>query len=111
MIKVTKCLLPLILVICAPSVFAASDTTAPQLVSVDFTPNSVDVSSASQVVTLTAHLTDNNTGLNYASFNFYSPSTNQSVGVGVGSGNRISGTAQDGIYQATVTIPKSSESG
>jgi hypothetical protein len=86
-----------------------ADTTAPQLVSVDFTPKSVDVSSASQVVTLTAHLTDDNTGLNYATFYFYSPSGNQSVLVSVNSSNRVSGTAQDRIYQTTLTIPKLSE--
>src|SRR2546430_89445 len=109
MIKITKCLLPLILLISAPSVFATSDTTAPQLVSIDFTPTSVDVSNASQVVTVTAHLTDTgstcaicgNTGVNFAYFNFSSPSGNQSAGASFGSSNRISGTAQDGIYQTT----------
>ena len=101
------------------SVFATSDTTAPQLVSVDFTPKSVDVSNGSQVVTVTAHLTDTgstcpicgNTGVNYAGFYFYSPSGNQSVWRLFDSSNRVSGTAQDGIYQTTMTIPKVSESG
>jgi hypothetical protein len=119
MIKITKCLLPLILVISAQSVFATSDTTAPQLVSVDFTPKTVDVSNGSQLVTVTAHLTDagstcpicGNSGVNYAYFYFYSPSGNQSVAVGFDSSRRVSGTAQDGIYQNTLTIPTVSESG
>ena len=73
----------------------------------------------SQVVTVTAHLTDTgstcaicgNSGASSASFDFYSPSGNQAVGAGFGSYNRVSGTAQDGIYQPTLTIPKLSESG
>src|SRR5215469_8896412 len=38
----------------------AEDVTPPQLVSVDFTPKSVDVSSSSQTITVTAHVTDDN---------------------------------------------------
>jgi len=37
------------------SASAQTDTASPKLVSLDFTPKSVDVSSASQFVTVTAH--------------------------------------------------------
>ena len=87
--------------------------------SIDFTPKSVDVSNASQVVTVTVQVTDTgsscticgNSGVSSANFGFYSPSSNQSVWANFGSYNRVSGTAQDGIYQTSMTIPKSSESG
>jgi len=77
-------------------------------VSVDFTPKSVDVSSSSQTITVTAHVTDDNSGVSYVQPLFSSPSGQQSATAGL---TLVSGTAQDGIYQGIVTIPESAESG
>src|SRR3982750_593986 len=100
MLEIKRCLLPLILIIFARSAFATADLTPPQLVSIDFTPKSVDVSSASQTVTVTAHLTDDNTGVSDAAVQFGSPSSGQTVYAYF---SRISGTAQDGMYQTLIT--------
>ncbi len=87
---------------------AQTDTTAPQLVSIDFTPKSVDVSSASQIVTVTAHLTDNIAGASSAGADFFSPSGLQLAGVSL---QLISGTVYNGIYQGTMTIAREAEHG
>jgi hypothetical protein len=50
----------------------AEDVTSPQLVSIDFTPKSVDVSSAASTITVTAHLTDNNAGVDVVDVHFIS---------------------------------------
>src|ERR1700753_2418090 len=42
-----------------------SDTTAPVLVHIDFTPKTVDVSQQSADVTFTAHITDDKSGVIY----------------------------------------------
>ncbi len=92
---------------CAFAAAHAADTTPPSLVSLDFTPKSVDVSSAAQVVTVTAHLTDDSSGVSYAVVYFDSPSNNQTLAFF----SLASGTATDGTYQASVTIPKGAEPG
>jgi hypothetical protein len=48
------------------------DATAPTLLSIDFTPKSVDVSSAASTITVTAHLTDNNAGADVVDAHFIS---------------------------------------
>ena len=92
----------------AARMIGTADVTPPQLVSVDFTPKSVDVSSSSQTITVTAHVTDDNSGVSYVQPLFSSPSGQQSATAGL---TLVSGTAQDGIYQGIVTIPESAESG
>ena len=87
------------------------DTTAPEVLSFAFTPNSVDVGLTSRTVTATMRMTDGGSGVSYGQAYFYSPSSGQNVGVGFGSGNRISGTAADGIYQSTMTVPRYAEAG
>jgi hypothetical protein len=106
----------LLLNVCAISTVAlqeglASDTSPPELVSFDFTPKTVNVSSSSQTITVTARITDDLSGLRSLELYFYSPSGNQSVYVGFGDSRRISGTANDGVYQSTMTIPAFSEAG
>ncbi len=90
---------------------AATDTVAPQLVSFSITPSTVNVSSAAQTVTATMRLTDNLSGVSYGQAYFYSPSNNQNVGVGFGTGNRISGTDLDGTYQSTMSVQRYAEAG
>ena len=92
-------------------VAAQSDTTPPQLVSLDFTPKSVDVTSAAQVVTLTMHVTDDISGLNQINVSFAPPHTQVIEVFANPATARTSGTANDGVYRVDITIPKGSEAG
>ena len=102
-------LLGLALLCAIPAPAVAADTTPPQLVEFDFTPKSVDVSTGSQTVTVTMRITDNDSGAQAPTFQFSSQSTSQSAGFGTVP--RISGTANDGIYQKTITIPQGAAPG
>jgi hypothetical protein len=86
-----------------------SDTTPPRLVNVTIVPNSVNVTTAPQNVTVTARVTDDLSGVSYGCLRFVSPSTGQSTDRACF--NRTSGTVLDGMYQATATVPRSSEAG
>ncbi|WP_221933207.1 hypothetical protein, partial [Tessaracoccus rhinocerotis] len=79
-----------------------ADTEAPVLSEFDFTPTTVDVAGGSQEVVVTARVTDA-TGALAPAMILSSDDTTQTLGFG--EMTRISGTAQDGIYQGTVTIP------
>jgi hypothetical protein len=68
----------------------------------------VDVSTTSQVVTFTARLTDDLSGVDFALVGFLSPTGHQSVSEIL---SLVSGSALDGTYQATVTIPTFAEAG
>ncbi len=86
----------------------ASDTSAPQLVSSSVTPTTVDVSSSGRQVTVTARVTDA-TGAEPPTIVLSSSTTTQSAGFG--SMTMISGTATDGTYSKTVTIPQGAATG
>jgi serine protease len=95
---------------------SVTDTTPPQLQSFSLSQSSVDTSSSSQTITLTAHITDDLSGLAGNSgppsgVSFVSPSGHQSVSAMFNTSNRSSGTAQDGIYQTTMTVPQYAEPG
>jgi hypothetical protein len=87
---------------------AVADTAAPQLVSFDFTPKTVDVSGGAQNVVVTAHVTDA-TGAKAPVMTVSSDTTSQSAGFG--SMALVSGTATDGVYQRTVSIPATAAPG
>jgi hypothetical protein len=91
-----------------PACAQISDVEAPQLVSISFTPNSVDVRTTSQTVTVTADITDNLSGVNYAAAYFYSPGRSENSSASL---SRISGTALSGTYRGTATIGPGVESG
>ncbi|MGW1801572.1 DUF7743 domain-containing protein, partial [Streptomyces sp. NPDC001984] len=88
---------------------AASDTTAPQLVAFDFTPKQVDVTNGHATVTVTAHITDDASGTVAPYLTFSNDPTGQSAGFG--QMTLTSGTALDGTYQRTVTIPQGAAPG
>ena len=104
-----------------PDLMVASanpDTFSPRVVSVNFTPTSIDVTNSPQSLIVTAHIIDNISGFTSGSVYFTPPSGPFTPPSGIGeavafinSTNRISGTANDGIYQATVTVPQSSQAG
>jgi elongation factor P hydroxylase len=87
------------------------DTSPPEIVSFDFTPKTVDVSNGPAEITFTARILDNLSGFDNGNFYFRSPSDQQSLYAGFWEWERISGTAQDGIYETTVIIPQYSEAG
>lgn len=97
------------LIMALPGVAQTSDTTPPKLLSLAISPTSVNVTSAPASVTVTARVTDDLSGAIAACLSFRSPSFGQSTPQSCLF--RISGTALDGIYQGTITIPQSSEAG
>jgi predicted RNA-binding protein with TRAM domain len=85
-----------------------TDTAPPVLSQFDFTPKSVNIQSGTKDVVVTARVTDA-TGANAPTLIISSDSTTQTLGFG--SMSRISGTATDGVYQRTVTIPTTAATG
>lgn len=88
-----------------------SDTAPPQLVTVSFTPTAVNVIGSAQSVTVTATVTDDLSGTSGVSVRFVSPSGRifQPInGLGLG---RISGTALNGVYRGTMSMPQFTEAG
>src|SRR5205085_1931054 len=92
----------------------AGDTSAPTLVSFDYSPKTFNTSAASQTITFTAHIVDAPAGNNPSGptqFQFHSPSGNQYV-IGLFYGDQlVSGSLQDGYYSYTATLPAFSEAG
>ena len=86
------------------------DTTPPELIDFSFTPTSIDVSIGSQDVILTMHVTDDLSGFNHANVTFQSPSGQNRIGT-VYSTDLISGTKQDGIFEASMSFPQFAETG
>ena len=84
------------------------DITPPSLVEFGFSPNAVNVSNGDQTITVTARFTDDLIGFSSGRFYFLSPS-DQLADAALG--DRISGTAQDGIYRGSMVIPQFSENG
>ena len=91
--------------------FTLSDNEAPRFVSVSWTPNSVDSSTSSQVITVTARITDDLSGLKSGGITFFNSTSTQSLGAGFNRANRVSGSATDGVYQALLTVPRGSALG
>jgi hypothetical protein len=89
----------------------APDTKAPILASVTYTPALVDVTTAAQTVSMTAHITDAGSGFGSGYVRFESTSGQSTNGVSLSYLNRISGSANNGIYQATFTVPQGSSPG
>lgn len=96
------------------------DTTAPQLLSYNVSPTEINTENGSQTLTLTARITDDQSGVCIASdcgANIGSPSQARIVPiVGTQSATfynftRISGDDKDGIYTADVTIPQHAKEG
>jgi serine protease len=86
--------------------------TGPQLKSLTIAPTTVNVRYPAQTVTLTAQITDNPSGLGYASGQIIikSPSGNESSSNSVPA-VRSSGTVLDGVWTFTIPLPQSSETG
>lgn len=109
---------------------AQSDITPPKLVSVSFTPTTVDITATDQTVTVTITVSDNLSGIDTppagwlmqtmagASLRLKSPSTSLSTrqnpqwtSVFLNERNRQSGSATNGVYTNTFIVPRYSETG
>jgi hypothetical protein len=86
---------------------AAIDTSAPVLATFAFTPGSVDVTAGTDPVVVTARITDATAAV-APTVTVRSDTTTQSF---PGQLARVSGSAQDGTYEATVDIPASAAPG
>src|SRR5205085_1727137 len=82
------------------------DTTGPDVVDFTFSPTTMDTSSGSQKVTVTIHATDDLAGVNNMGGTFYAPGDIQHYGFQTNTPDLISGTATDGVYQTSFTIPQ-----
>src|SRR5436309_436893 len=94
---------------------ASNDSTAPVVEGLTVSPSSIDTSGGAKTVTVTAHITDDLSGVsqsccNGVSVNFKSPSGQYAYATFYGT-QRTSGTAQDGEYSYTMTLPRYSEQG
>lgn len=92
----------------------AADTTPPTLVGFSITPRTVDTSTADQTITLTAHITDDISGVLegpglVSQLNFRSPSGNRLLGATFST--RASGTHTDGVYTYPARLAMGSEQG
>jgi hypothetical protein len=86
------------------------DSTPPQLQSFSFTPDSVNTAASDQTITVTAHITDDLSGVacgggfSCPQVQFKGPS-GQTIAAVFGPGTLVSGNAQDGVYRTTTTVP------
>ena len=96
------------------------DVLPPNLVSLAFSPTSIDVSGSDQDVIFTLRITDGISGVatcnevpgfSSTQLRLRSPSGGQFRGTVFCLRDLISGTVNDGVYQATVTFPQFSEAG
>ena len=95
---------------------AAVDTNPPVLASLAMTPTTVDTSSGPAVITITARLTDEQSPsiggtAPLSRIVLTGPGGQQQATAYVSQAQRISGTATDGIYRSTLSIPWHAESG
>jgi hypothetical protein len=98
----------------APAAHAATDTTAPTWGAVTVSPASIDTSAGPATVTVTARILDDQSGITSGgstgggggNLTFRASSTTQNLYVSFSAANRISGTAQDGVYESTITVPR-----
>ena len=96
------------------NVLSISDTTAPVVASATFAPESLDVSNSDQVVTLDVRITDDVAGLDSGGSTYtgslWSPSTRRYL-IATSHFVQTSGSALDGTWRLTWTIPRYSEAG
>ena len=92
----------------AASLADGSASTPPQVVSLSYSPSSADVTNGSVPVTFTAHFTDSS---DIQSASIWLQSRSASGQAMYAYFSRVSGTAQDGIWQATINLPQGAAAG
>ena len=89
---------------------AGGDVAGPVVVSLTFSPTTIDISNSSASVVFTARVTDTS-GVNALPPVYVHHPENFSATYRTATFVRTSGTAQDGIYSATITIPRGKQPG
>lgn len=84
---------------------ALADDQPPSLSGFDFGPATIS-SGSDQIVNLTAHVIDDQSGLWASAAYFAAPSRSRTAVALFNSGNRASGSSKDGIYTARMHLPK-----
>ncbi len=92
-----------------PASAVEPDVSEPQLVAFEVAPLSIDVSATSAVVSVRARITDDQAGAETPTMVLSSETTDQSAGFG--SMRRTSGTALDGWYEWSATVPQGAAPG
>jgi len=87
------------------AVTGTGDHYAPQIMSWRVTPARVDTSTSAQTVTVTAHLSDNSSGVSSALFTLDGPNTTTHIPAFGEIATRIAGSGLDGTWQAMFTLP------
>ncbi len=90
---------------------SGTDMASPQLVSLEISPSSVDVTSARQRVTVTAVVTDDLAGLSFGSITLNSPSGDNFLTGYLDPTTRVSGTRLSGTYQIQLDVERFTEPG
>ena len=85
-----------------------TDTTPPELVDLSFSPSSVDVTAGPQNVTVTMSITDDISGTDIVSAQFFGPSGVQTLLTNL---SLMSGDPLNGVYEGTVTVLSAHEPG
>jgi IPT/TIG domain len=91
------------------SVTSTEDNEAPQIVGLVLNPSTVNTTGSSQTVTITAHITDNLSGMQSGFIVFRSPSGRHATEVA--SFSKVSGEETDGMWEAKVTFKHYTEPG
>ncbi|MBV8929279.1 MAG: hypothetical protein JO152_09165 [Mycobacteriaceae bacterium] len=92
---------------------ANPDVTPPQVLAVSAAPSTVDTRTAAATVTVRAHITDSQSGVWPDSVNFCPnpPAGPRLLPCAWGGNTPVSGTLNDGWWQASIPLPKRSLSG
>jgi hypothetical protein len=86
-----------------------SDVTPPSIVDLSFNPETIDVSTGPQLVTISLHATDDLSGIRQCSIFLRGPS-GQTMGQSFGL-SPVSGDTNDGVYECIKEFPQFSEAG
>ena len=79
---------------------------APVVVSLDISPRTVDVSSESQVITVTLGIIDLDEGFSSGEVSLHVPTGSITNGFYFDGADRVSGDEYDGVYEVDVTVPR-----
>jgi hypothetical protein len=91
-------------------VTSTEDTEPPALAGLTITPTTINTAAASEIVILTAHITDNLSGFKTGFIAFESENGKRKTGTAAFN-TRLSGTETDGTWEAAVIFKQSLESG
>lgn len=88
-----------------------ADTDAPIVTSFTVTPDPVDITTGSQTLTVSLHITDDASGFSFGTLDLYNPSLTLVANKFFAGSSRTSGNSLEGDYQFTVSIPAYSQPG